>query len=212
MFCHIFSPFPICQCPSLDEGIFSILLCLHVQKQCIVRSCSSERGQKSGRVRWVFTNVVCVCACVHVCVRACVRVDVHVCVPVYTHVGVSDIGTVVGLLEADSLSVGSRNIFTSNDPLDLVLQVSFAFFLLFASLPHQTYHIPFSSAKKKKKNPRLASPLISACHLMRSLLFIFLFVRKEGGTVSIKPRQTQPPRWIGRGSLASWQPGCLTGS
>lgn len=191
MFCHIFSPFPICQCPSLDEGIFSILLCLHVQKQCIVRSCSSERGQKSGRVRWVFTNVVCVCACVHVCVRACVRVDVHVCVPVYTHVGVSDIGTVVGLLEADSLSVGSRNIFTSNDPLDLVLQVSFAFFLLFASLPHQTYHIPFSSAKKKKKKPSLGFPSDFSLSL-DEVPAIYIFVCSEGGGNRINKAPANP--------------------
>lgn len=84
-----------------------------------------------------------------------------------------------------SVSLGSGDFSIRDDLLDLFLQVSFAFFLPFASLPPSDLlmaHIIFPFHQPKKKS-HLASPLISACHLMRSLLFIFLFVRREGGNI-----------------------------
>lgn len=84
-----------------------------------------------------------------------------------------------------SVSLGSGDFSIRDDLLDLFLQVSFAFFLPFASLLLSDLlmaHIIFPFHQPKKKS-RLASPLISACHLMRSLLFIFLFVRREGGNI-----------------------------
>lgn len=118
-------------------------------------------------------TLVCFCQC-----SACMCTCMHL----YTYVCVSDVWA-IGLLETDSLSVGSRNIFTSDDPLDLFSKCLLPSSYSLHSSPirhvNGSYHLPFSSAKKKKS--RLASPLISACHLMRSLLFIFLFVRREGG-------------------------------
>lgn len=52
----------------------------------------------------------------------------------------------------------------------------------------------------QKKIPP-ASALISACHLMRPLLFIFLFVRRVGA-VYVQPRQTQPPAGWGSPRLS----------
>lgn len=116
-----------------------------------------------------------------------VRVRAHACAHMHTHGPVGDVGATAprrlasvaaprGLSPARSAFAGARPL---PSPIRRV---------------HGSRHLPISSAKKKIPP---ASALISACHLMRPLLFIFLFVRRVGA-VYVQPRQTQPP--AGRGS------------
>lgn len=91
--------------------------------------------------------------------------------------------------------VGLRTPLSGADPL--ACGCPLCLFLTLAPPPpaHTSVaHIitPFHQGKKY----RLAS-LISACHLMRSLLFIFSFVRRRGNT-SVRPRP--PAILLGAGS------------
>lgn len=114
----------------------------------------------------------------------------------------------------DTFCENSRNFCTREWPT-WPISVSFALILSSACLPPLDMlmaHIifPFISPKKKNKKPCLAS-LISACHLMRSLLFIFLFVRREGEK-HINKAQANPTTLLdGKGLPHLWQKGCLTG-
>lgn len=115
---------------------------------------------------------VCLCVCAHMCTYMCMLVSVFL-----------TCGQQV-FCRLDSLSVGSRDFSIRGWPSWPIFAGIFCHFptLCFPTpIRHVngSYHLLLSSAKKKET--LLASLLISACHLMRSLLFIFLFVRREGG-------------------------------
>lgn len=144
-----------------------------------------------------FAHAFCTCVCVHEGVYACV----HVC----------DLRA-TGHLEAGHLLWKLQELLYKR-------VAHLTYFCVFCLDPvlclpspirhvNGSYHLPFHQPKKKK--PCLAS-LISACHLMRSLLFIFLFVRREGEK-HINKAQANPTTLLdGKGLPHLWQKGCLTG-
>lgn len=154
-----------------------MLFCLNVQKCNAWLGSAHQNAGRKVEGWWGFAHAVRVCTHVHTC--ACI----------------SDTWA-VGLLEADSLSVGSKNVFTNDDPLDLFLQVSFAFFLLFAfpsPIRHVngSYHFPFSSAKGKKKKISLGFPSDFSLSL-DEVPAIYIFVCSEGGGKHINKAQANP--------------------
>lgn len=108
-------------------------------------------------------------ACIHMCVYSCLSLW-HVVNSVFQWLA--------------SFSIISRNLSTRDDPLDLLLQVSFAFFPPFASiLPSHMLvaHIIFPFHQPKKKNSLGFSSDFSL--LLDEVPAIYIFVcRKKGGT------------------------------